>query len=76
MVCAMRNFENIDEDNVEEWLQRDVCEVGFQHMTHKDIVNAATKWKGEEKSGEDESEIHTALRRSLNSSQKQANITN
>jgi hypothetical protein len=28
MVCAMRSFENVD-----EWLQSDVCELGFQHMT-------------------------------------------
>jgi hypothetical protein len=31
---------------------------------------------GEEEGGEDESEIHTAMRNSLNSSQKQAIITN
>jgi hypothetical protein len=41
--------------------------MGFQHMI--DIVNAAAKWKGEEE-GEKESEICTAVRRSLNSSQK------
>jgi hypothetical protein len=29
MVCAMRNFENGDEDNIEEWLQSDACELGF-----------------------------------------------
>jgi hypothetical protein len=39
-----------------------VCEVGFQHMT--DIVSAAVKQKGEV-GGEDESEICTAVRRSL-----------
>jgi hypothetical protein len=41
-----------------------------------DIVNAATKHKAEEEGGEDESEICIAVRRSLNSSQKQTIITN
>jgi hypothetical protein len=36
-------------------LQSDTCELGFQDMTDKDIVNAATKQNGEE-GGEDESE--------------------
>jgi hypothetical protein len=40
MVDAMRSFENIDEDNVEEWLQSVACELGFQHMTDTDIVYA------------------------------------
>jgi hypothetical protein len=34
------------------------------------------KQKGEEVGGEDESEIYTAVRRSLHSSQKQAIVTN
>jgi hypothetical protein len=110
LVCAMRIFEN----NIEEWLQSDVCEPGFQHITDTDIVNAATKQKGEEE-GENESEekgesvhvshsmmlqcvgtlldymghrgfeysnitaagnIRTAVRSCLNTSQKQATITN
>jgi hypothetical protein len=33
MVCTMRSFENFNEDNIKEWLQSDVCELGFQHMT-------------------------------------------
>jgi hypothetical protein len=33
MVCATRSSENVAEDNVEEWLQSDACELGFQHMT-------------------------------------------
>jgi hypothetical protein len=40
-----------------------------------DIVSAAEKQNREEESGENESEILTSVR-SLNSSQKQANITN
>jgi hypothetical protein len=40
-----------------------------------DIVIAATDQKGEEDGGEDEGEIHTAVRRSLNSSQKRVIIT-
>jgi hypothetical protein len=55
IVYAMRSFENIDEDN-EEWLQSDACELDFQQMTDTDIVNVAMKQKGEEESGEDESE--------------------
>jgi hypothetical protein len=45
MVCAMRSFENVHKDN-EEWLQRDACELGFQHMIDTDMVNAATKQMG------------------------------
>jgi hypothetical protein len=37
MVCAMRSFKSIDENNVERQ-QSDVCELGFQHMTDTDIV--------------------------------------
>jgi hypothetical protein len=55
MVCAMRSFENVNEENTEEWLQSDACKLGYQHMTDKDTVNAAMKEKGEE-GGEDESE--------------------
>jgi hypothetical protein len=33
MMCAVRSFENIDEDNVEEWLQSGVCELGFQTLS-------------------------------------------
>jgi hypothetical protein len=55
--CVLRNFESINEDNVEECLRSDVCELGFQHMTDKGTANAATKQKGEEEEGgEDESE--------------------
>jgi hypothetical protein len=39
IVCAMRSFENINKDNVEEWLQSDACDLCFQHMT--ETVNAA-----------------------------------
>jgi hypothetical protein len=38
MMYAMRN---INENNIEELLQSDACEMGFQHMT--DTVNAAMK---------------------------------
>jgi hypothetical protein len=41
-------FENVNEDNVEEWLESDVCELGFQLMTDTDVANAATIQKGEE----------------------------
>jgi hypothetical protein len=56
MVCAMRSSENVDEDNVEEWIQSDACELGFQNMTHTHAVNAATKQEREEEDGDDESD--------------------
>jgi hypothetical protein len=46
MVCAVRNFENVDEDNIEEWLWSDGCELGFQHVTDADIAHAAHETKG------------------------------
>jgi hypothetical protein len=67
MVGAIRSFENIDEDNVEERLQSDACELGFQHMTYTDIFNAAAKQKCDQEGGNDESEICTVMN-SLNSS--------
>jgi hypothetical protein len=45
----------LTKDNVEEWLQSDVCELGFQHMTDSDIVNANCETKGTRRDG-DESE--------------------
>jgi hypothetical protein len=56
MVCAMKSFENVNKGNVEEWLQSDACEPGFQHMTNTGIVNVTAKQKGEEEGGDDESE--------------------
>jgi hypothetical protein len=67
MVYTTRSFENINK----EWLVR--SDMSFKHET--ETVNAAAKKKGEEEVGENESEIHTNVRRSLNYSQKQANIT-
>jgi hypothetical protein len=32
MVCAMRNPEDADKDNAQDWLQSDVCELG--HPAH------------------------------------------
>jgi hypothetical protein len=54
-VCY-ENFENVHECNFDVWLQTDMCELSFQHMTDIDIANAAAKQKGEEESGEHESE--------------------
>jgi hypothetical protein len=48
MVCAMRNFENIDKGNIEEWLQSDACELGLHYTTDMDIVSAATTKQGGE----------------------------
>jgi hypothetical protein len=49
--ASPKSFENVSEDNIEEWLQSDACELGFQHMTDMGIVNAAMKQKGEEEGG-------------------------
>jgi hypothetical protein len=62
-------FQKYQQRNSEKWLQSNACEVGFQHMT--DIVNAAMKQNGEEEGGKNENKIQTAIRRSLNSLQKQ-----
>jgi hypothetical protein len=35
VVCAMRSFENINEEMFEEWLQSGECGVGFQHQTDR-----------------------------------------
>jgi uncharacterized protein YeeX (DUF496 family) len=47
ILCAMRSYKNVD-----EWLQSDACDVGFQRKTH---VSAAVKQKGENEGGADES---------------------
>jgi hypothetical protein len=56
MVCAVRNFVNINEDNIKEWLHSNAWELGFQHMTGTDIANAAMKQKREEEDVEDDCE--------------------
>jgi hypothetical protein len=43
MVCAMRSFKNVNEDN-KEWLESDVCELGFHHT---DCINATAKQTGQ-----------------------------
>jgi hypothetical protein len=40
-VSAVRSFENVDENNT-EWLQSEVCKLGFQHITDTNTSNAAT----------------------------------
>jgi hypothetical protein len=49
---SYENSDNVNEYNVEKWLQGDACELGFQDMTDTDIANAAVKQKGKEKGGE------------------------
>jgi hypothetical protein len=46
MECAMRSFENVNKDNVEEWLQSDTCELGFQELTDTDICQCCHETKG------------------------------
>jgi hypothetical protein len=52
-----------------------MCVKSASSTWQTDIVSAATKQKGEEERDEDEREICTVMRRSLNSSQKQVTIT-
>jgi hypothetical protein len=37
MVHAVRSSENVTEDNIEEWLQTDACELGFQQAHDRQI---------------------------------------
>jgi hypothetical protein len=43
LILYMLCFENINEDNVEDWQQSDACEPGFQYMTGRDGVSDAAK---------------------------------
>jgi hypothetical protein len=61
MVYAMRSFEKINEDDIEEWPQSDACEVHFQLDRQTDIVNAVVKQKGKEECKDSESEIYATM---------------
>jgi hypothetical protein len=58
----MRSFESVDEKNIEDWLQSDVCELGFQHLTYTDIANTAAKQKVEEDGGNESEEEGESVR--------------
>jgi hypothetical protein len=49
---VLKGFENVDKENVDEWLQSDPCEPDFQHMTDTDIISAVAKQNKEEKTEE------------------------
>jgi hypothetical protein len=49
-------FENVNNDNTEEWRQSEASKLEFRHMKDTDIANAAMKQKGEEEGGKDGSE--------------------
>jgi hypothetical protein len=69
MVFAMRSFENMNKEMLKNgyW----VMHVKWASSTWQtDIINTAAKQKGEEEGVEDQSEIRSAVRRSLNISQK------
>jgi hypothetical protein len=51
LLNALGEFENVGEGNVEDWLQSDVCEPGFQYVTDADIINIATE-QGDKKESE------------------------
>jgi hypothetical protein len=74
MVYAMRSFENINEETLKNSYR--VMRVKWaSSIRQTNTVNTAAKQKREE-DGENQSEIHIAVRRSLNISQKQEIITN
>lgn len=41
-VSVMQGLEDVDENNIEKWLNIDSCDPSFQHMTDDDIVLVAT----------------------------------
>lgn len=43
MLNALIESENVDEGNLEDWLQSDVCEPGFRYITYAYIVSIATE---------------------------------
>jgi hypothetical protein len=45
----MKSFENVVKDYVEEGQQSEACELGFQHMTDTDTVNAAVRMRVKKK---------------------------
>lgn len=49
-------LEDVNKDNVEQWLLSCVCELGFQHKTDMYIADAVKKQNREEDCGEDENE--------------------
>ena len=59
LVNEMKGFENVDEEDLCEWLEGEKSESGFRHMTDEDIINvyaaALTGQTGEEGSGGSES---------------------
>jgi hypothetical protein len=42
LMSVLKGFENISDENLEEWLINDVCEGGFQYITDA-VVSAATE---------------------------------
>jgi hypothetical protein len=54
LLNALREFENVDEGNIEDWLQSDVCELGFQYVTDARIINIAAEEGELKESGESE----------------------
>jgi hypothetical protein len=73
-VCYEK-FWNINEETLKNGYR--VIHVKWASSTWPtDTVNAAVKQKAEEEGGKDQGEIHTAVRKSLTSSQNQAIITN
>jgi hypothetical protein len=40
---VLKEFENIREGNLEEWLQSDMCEPAFHYMTDAGVISAAAE---------------------------------
>lgn len=56
MACALRSSKNINGNNTDKQLQSGACELDFQHLTDKDIADAAMEQEEEEQGEEDGSE--------------------
>jgi hypothetical protein len=56
LLNALREFENVDEGNLEDWLQSDACEPGFRYITDSYIISIATERGELEENAEGESE--------------------
>ena len=50
LATGLNGFEDVDEENLNEWLKIDACEPGFQYMSDAEIVTAASQQNKEEDS--------------------------
>ena len=57
-MANLHDFENVDRENIEEWLEHDSCNGGFQIMSDADIIISnliqPEEQENEAESGEEE----------------------